>query len=294
MADWFWRRLTHGTQHLRQHASWAPFATSGWGERCLAVGQDHPLYAKQGRTITPWAVEQDGHSLALFLKSHYRQPRWRGLLAAIFPSGDWSPALEEWTNLSWAHDHGVPVPVPIAAGQMVRPWGKLQSFLAVENLVGMVALHEAIPIAEAALDTATFRSWKKGLAVELARLSRLLHDRRRFHKDLYLCHFFIAEDDCRNPPAHWRDRVRMIDLHRLAHHPLTWRWWQAKDLGQLLFSSFWPGVDDRDRLAFWRAYFGPARRSFAVRMLARVVRFRAKKYLRHEQRPKHRDPQPAA
>jgi len=295
LSDLFWRRLARGLRKLRHHSPWEDFAGADWDERCLAVGSDHPLYAKQGRTITPWDLQQNGRTLAVFLKCHYRLPRWHGVMAALWPRGNWSPALQEWVNLEWAQAHGVPVPQPLAVGEIVRPWGKLQSFLAVENLVGMAALHEAIPMAQAALDPQTFRRWKRGLAIELARLSRLLHDQRRFHKDLYLCHFFIAEEDTRTPPADWAGRVRMIDLHRLSHHPLTWRWWQAKDLGQLLFSSIWPGVDDRDRAVFWRAYRGQKRRTWHVRWLERLIRFRARTYLKHEERAKGRsqeaDPQ---
>ena len=100
-------------------------------------------------------------------------------------------------------------------------------------------------------DAAVFRQWKRTLAAEMARLTRMLHDRRCFHKDLYLCHFYIARDDTLAVPLEgWRGRVYLIDLHRLAHHPLTWRIWQTKDLAQLLYSSDIVGVDARDRLYF--------------------------------------------
>src|SRR5205807_2420776 len=146
-----------------------------------------------------------------------------------------------------------PVPDVVAAGEFLRPLGKLQSMLAIEELSGMLALHQAIPLAARRLSDANFRIWKAGLAREMARLTRFLHERHYYHKDLYLCHFYMPETDTAAVPA-WPGLVHMIDFHRLGHHPLTSPWWRVKDLGQLLYSSDVPGVDIRDRLRFWRYY----------------------------------------
>src|SRR5947208_12866688 len=72
LSDLFWQRLGRGLRKLRHHSPWEDFAGANWDERCLAVGSDHPLYAKQGRTITPWELKQNGQTLAVFLKCHYR------------------------------------------------------------------------------------------------------------------------------------------------------------------------------------------------------------------------------
>ena len=153
---------------------------------------------------------------------------------------------------------GLPVPLAVAGGEFIGPWGRLQSFIAVEELTDMLPLHEAVPAAAAALDPTTFRRWKRGLIQEMASISLDLHRRRCFHKDLYLCHFYIAETDTRRIPE-WSGRVRLIDLHRLARHPWTWLWWRSKDLAQLLYSSDVLGVTARDRMQFWRDYLGPDR-----------------------------------
>ena len=87
----------------------------------------------------------------------------------------------------------------------------------------------------------------------MASISLDLHRRRCFHKDLYLCHFYIAEEDVRRLPE-WAGRVRLIDLHRLARHPWTWPWWQSKDLAQLLYSSDVPGVTAPTGYSFARLH----------------------------------------
>jgi heptose I phosphotransferase len=79
-------------------------------------------------------------------------------------------------------------------------------------------------------------------------------------------------------------RIVLIDLHRLAEHRLWSDWWRWKDLGQLLFST--EGVDgiiDRDRLRFWKRY----RRLVGIkrsRWQARMIRFRAARYLAHNRK----------
>jgi heptose I phosphotransferase len=248
------------------------------------------FHAKQGRSTCRWKLPESpgqpaSSGLTVYLKRHYRLPWWQGLLATLWPAGNWSPAYQEWQHLEWAHQQGVPVPRVVAAGEFIGPWCRLRSFLAVEELADMLPLHEAIPLAGQRLAPLEFRRWKRSLVAELARLTRLLHDRRTFHKDLYLCHFYIARADTGALPD-WRGRVYLIDLHRLTRHPLTWRLWQVKDLAQLLYSTDVPGLDDRDRLCFWRDYRGPGPWRPAQTWLRALVLFKWRRYSRHNARRK--------
>jgi heptose I phosphotransferase len=249
------------------------------------------FHAKQGRSTGRWILYADGREsrrLSVYLKRHYRLPWWDRLLASFWPGGGRSPAFQEWEHLEWARRVGVPTPEAVAAAEYVGPWGRLRSVLAVEELDGMVPLQEAVPLAAAALAPADFRRWKRGLIAEMARLTRLLHDRRRFHKDLYLCHFYIARADAAVAEPAWRGRVFLIDLHRLGRHPWTWPWWRIKDLAQLLYSTEIAGIDTRDRLYFWQAYRGPWPRRGADRWLVRLVLFKWRRYRRHNARQKAR------
>jgi hypothetical protein len=278
-----WRRLTRGVRRLRQASDWTDFAGPDWAERIMAEHVTDRLFRKQGRSIARWTLTAaDGRRLIVYLKRHYRLAWWRGKLAMLFPQRAWSPGLQEWEHLQWAADQGLPVPRAVAAGELIGPWGRLQSFLAVEELSGMLALHEAIPLAQQQLDTLAFARWKRSLAAEMARLTRALHGRRVFHKDLYLCHFFIREDDTRRLPDSWQGRVVVIDLHRLARHRWTAWWWKIKDLGELLYSSEIPGVTARDRLAYWRAY--GTGRGWMGCLLGWCVRLKWRLYRRHNQK----------
>jgi hypothetical protein len=278
-----WQRLRHGVRQLRSRSDWIDLAGADWADRIMSVAVTDRFHAKQGRSTGRWILHEDGRRLAVYLKRHYRLPWWHGLLAAFWPDGRWSPALQEWDHLEWARSVGLPVPAPVAAAEYIGPWGRLQSCLAVEELGDMLPLNEAMPLAAERLDAATFRRWKADLAIEMARLTWELHGRRRFHKDLYLCHFYLHRDDTQTLPR-WPGRVWLIDLHRLAHHPWTWRFWQIKDLAQLCYSSEIAGVDGRDRLRFWRAYLTAGANSLGGTRLRRAILFKAGRYRRHNQK----------
>ena len=272
------------TAILHESADWPAFAGADWSRTILTVPVTDRFHAKQGRSIGRWTLTSAaGNQLVVYLKRHYELPRRNGFLARLFPNSAWSPGLQEWQHLRRAAAAGLPVPRAVASGEFRGPGLKLQSFLAVEELTDMLALHEAIPLACGRLSPERFAIWKCGLIRELARLSRELHRQRLFHKDLYLCHFYIAEADTRAVPADWRGRVTMIDFHRLGHHRLGWHWYVSKDLAQLLYSSHVTGIDTKDRLRFWKQYrsgeWNPAARPPS--WLLRMVIWKWKQYRRH-------------
>jgi tRNA A-37 threonylcarbamoyl transferase component Bud32 len=288
-SDSLWRRLLLGVRRWRQRPDWPHFAGANWAERIMDLAVTDRFHAKQGRSAGRWIVTNSAaeqtRRLSVYLKRHYELSWWRGWLATLWPWRNWSPAWQEWRQLEWARQQGVPVPRSVAVAEYVGPWGKLRSCLAVEELAGMLPLPQAIPLAAVRQDARSFRHWKRGLAAEMARLTRMLHDRRCFHKDLYLCHFFIPSQDTRGVPAEgWRGRLHLIDLHRLAHHPLTWRILQTKDLAELLYASGIVGVDARDRLAFWRAYCGDGPHRPRCWWTRWFVLYRWRRYCRHNAR----------
>lgn len=279
----FFRRLLHGFKKVRQLPEWESFVGPDWGDRIMSESILDRRHAKQGREIGRWTLSNaDGRKLVVYVKRHHRLPRRHGLLAALFPRSAWSAGLQEWDHLAWATEQGIPVPRAIAAGELVDPWGRIRSFLAVEELTGMLALHEAIPLAQANLDAITFQRWKRSLATELARLAWVLHRQSVYHKDLYLCHFFIAETDCNRLPEQWCDRVFMIDFHRMGRHWFLRERRRVKDLAQLLYSSEIAGVTPRDRVAFWRAYRKAA--GIHGRFTAKWIRWKWRLYRRHNAR----------
>lgn len=286
-AGRFWHRLRRGRRVVHREPDWDDFAGPGWIDGIMTETVTDRYHAKQGRSIGRWTLTApDGRTLVVYLKRHYVLPRIRGLLSALAPGRPWSPGLEEWEHLRWARANGLPVPRAVAVGEFLGPWGRLQSFLAVEELTGMLPLHEAIPLAQRRLTTSAFACWKRGLVAELARLARELHSRRAFHRDLYLCHFYVPDADTRRVPGSWPGRVWMIDFHRLAFRGyFRRRDSQVKDLAQLLYSTFdVPGVTARDRVRFWKLYCRGWDDSTAGRWVRAAAVAKARRYESHNAR----------
>jgi lipopolysaccharide kinase (Kdo/WaaP) family protein len=282
MADGFIDRLTRGVWSECRAADWAALVAAG-GDAIMAATSRDRFHAKQNRSIVRWTLRTGDRPLVVYLKRHFRDRPFRGWLATLLGGHQWSAASLEARNLDWAAANGFCTPRIASVGEKIGPRGRLQSYLALEELSGMVALHEAIPAAANRLPPSAFAFWKRGLTVALATTIARLHRLRRFHKDLYLCHFFVPERSTQSAPPSWDAELAMIDLHRLSHHPLTGAWWRLKDLAQLLYSSDIVGVTARDRLRFARLYAGAQRNSLGWRLTRWAVGVRWRNYRRHNE-----------
>lgn len=270
-------RLVRGTRwswRSERHTSTLPADLDATVMSLESADRHH---AKQGRLTARVRFDAGAASLSVYLKRHYQLPWLNRLAALLHPAGRHSPASAEWAHLERARSLGIPVPEVVAVGEWVGPWGALRSYLMVAELVGHSPLHEAIPELASTLEPAAFETLKRSLVIEMAEIAAKLHDAHAFHKDLYLCHFFLD----RSPIPRQGRRLCLIDLHRLAVHRWTAPRWRWKDLGQLLFSTLGvPGIEDRDRLRFWMHYRRRSKMLFPGLQL-RFVRGKAALYLAH-------------
>ena len=165
-----WRRLRRGVRLLRRQPDWDRFAGEGWPDSIMQEPLTDREHKKQGRSIGRKVFADGRATLSVYLKRHFKLSRWAGLKATLFPGGAHSPGLQEWQHLCWAKAQGFPVPRPVAAGQFVGPWFRLQGFLAVEELHGMLPLHEALPRSARTLDARSYA--RDGNARGLVRRTR--------------------------------------------------------------------------------------------------------------------------
>ena len=116
---------------------------------------------------------------------------------------------------------------------------------------------------------------RRVLLLRVADIVRRLHRSGANHRDLYLCHFWLADagEDIENKPLY------LIDLHRMQFRRRVPRRWLVKDLGGLYYSAMVCGLSRNDRLRFIRAYSGGDLKQADWRLWRSVER-RARRMLR--------------
>lgn len=271
-----WRRWASGHRWSWMNERFRANLPTDFDESAMDRQVSDRFHAKQGRSTARLRLDAPNGQgrVSGYLKRHSQLP-WRTRLAAwLDPEGRHSPAAVEWVRLEQARALGIDVPQVIAVGERSGPRASLQCYLYVAELEGREELHLAIP---KLARSPNFAARKRELVRELAELAAKLHNAFWFHKDLYLCHLFLDWDRLEASG----DRLSLIDLQRLQRHPIAAARWRAKDLGQLLYSTFGvEGIDDRDRLRFWMHY----RRLTtlrAPRLQAAWARSKAMRYWRH-------------
>src|SRR5262249_54103002 len=139
-------RLTRGVWRECRADDWAALVAAA-GDAIMAAMSRDRFHAKQNRSIVRWTLRSGERPFVTYLKRHFRGPLVRGWLATLFGGHHWSAASHEAQHLDWAAANGFRTPRIASVGEKIGPWGKLQSYLALEELAGMIALHEAIPAA---------------------------------------------------------------------------------------------------------------------------------------------------
>lgn len=227
---------------------------------------------KQGRSTGRYSVPTAGDGVvAVYIKKYFRMPWWQRWCLPL----DRFAGLLELKNLRRVARLGISVPEPIAAGADRRH--PCRSLLAIRELTGYAPLNEFIPAWLAGGLGARRSEARRRLVEQIAEIARRLHLAQLYHRDFYLCHFFIRE----LPAQSALFDLVLIDLTRLKRSRLSR--WRVKDLAQLLYSSDLPGISMSDRLRFFKHYLRAPRLDRPARRLLRHIERKAAGYLRHNE-----------
>lgn len=177
---------------------------------------------------------------------------------------------------------GIPTMRWVACGQRMRGVLEQRSFGITEAIEGDSLEHLA---ARARSDPSAVPAWteRREIILQLALLTRLLHQSALFHRDLYLSHVFLSRNAGGEVVLHLIDLARMIERRRNRQR------WRIKDLASLDYSAPHPLITRADRLRFLYDYLSARGRSKrVVRRLIRSIRRRTKRIARHDARRSRR------
>jgi heptose I phosphotransferase len=155
-------------------------------------------------------------------------------------------ARNEWLALLKLAEVGVPSMTPVLFCESGFNPAQRRSAILTKSLENTISLEFYEP-------DCVQTKWK--LTNRVALMGRAMHGAGINHRDFYLCHFLMVQDQVEMPVLH------LIDLHRAQIRQRVPRRWMVKDLGALLFSAFDKKLTKRDLFRFIRAYRGDLRAS---------------------------------
>ena len=115
---------------------------------------------------------------------------------------------------------------------------------------------------------------KREFILRLADFIRRFHETGYRHRDLYLCHIFLSDNET----------LYLIDLHRTFKPNLTSKRYQVKDLAQLHYSCPSDKISHTDRLRFYLAYTQKEKLSFSDKAFIRKIHAKALHIARHDRK----------
>ncbi|MFO0945036.1 MAG: lipopolysaccharide kinase InaA family protein [Planctomycetota bacterium] len=288
-----------------------PRSDSELYDAIASLASSDDFHAKQGRSTGRCSLPTPRGPRNVYVKRYYTLPWWQ----RRFFSLDQFPGPLEQRNLDLAKSLGILVPEPILAGaDRSRP---CKSFLVIGELEGFVPLHLYLPRRFAretgSIDElASWNGFKRRLSEKMVDICRRLHGASLYHRDLYLCHFFIREtsdsrtrdivenelsapriateirpaDDVSRSIGRRSDvpsfDLALIDFGRLLQS--SRQRWLVKDLAQLLFSADLPGITRDDQIRFLELYLETQSSAQGYQRLAHRIQSKAARYHRHNAR----------
>lgn len=148
-------------------------------------------------------------------------------------------AIEKVTSL------GIATTPLVAYGQRGMNPAKLQSFILTEDLGDITSLEDLCANWKEDPPDASF---KRRLIIAAATVAKKIHEAGVNHRDFYLCHLCLDNENISDI------NLCLIDLHRVIIHSTPSEKANIKDIAALYFSSMDVGLSVRDYLRFRRHY----------------------------------------
>lgn len=275
-------------------------ADPNWRPRLRALGLDSlgPLLEE-----SPAAGRHPGEWTALTKAGLGGRERWRWRpshadvtadvyvkrYAATGLGGQWDRIYRQSARHSrayWEYERSrelagacIAAPRAVAYAEEMNGWLERRSTVLLEAVRGEPLDQYWVRACEAALPL-TRGLARFDLMRRIGRFVAAFHGTGLCHRDLYLCHLFIASDGATGDPP----QFAIIDLAR-THRPRLLRYrWLFKDLAQFEYSARWTGFSRSDRLRALCAYLSLDPGHARVRWYVRRIMKKADVIERRERR----------
>lgn len=201
---------------------------------------------------------------AIYLKRYNHPPISRQIAGWLQWGRRLSCADLDRIPADWLARIGIQTPKIIACGTR---WGRVfekQSFIMTEEIAG-TSLEKRLPACLTDVNPLQDPAPRREILDRLADWVAVFHQNGFCHRDLYLSHIFLTDEN------QWV----LIDLHRTFRPRLFRRRWRLKDLTQLYYSAPGRQISRSDRLRFYLRYVGRTRLTEADRRLLRTIKRKA-------------------
>lgn len=177
---------------------------------------------------------------------------------------------------------GIRTPKVIAYGAEWNGGQEKRSFILTEEIPGGVSLEKKLPECLTNLNPLELVQERRAFLHKLADWVRTLHGTGLCHRDLYLAHIFLTD----------QEELVLIDLHRTFRPRLGAARYRRKDITQLYYSAPGRTISRADRLRFYLRYAGHKKLTTADRRFIGGVKKKAWRMADHD--IKHGRPVPFA
>lgn len=230
-------------------------------DRIMADADGEMMRSVPGRsTVRRVLRAADGREVTLYLKRYETEylSRWDRCMRLLRLPGADDEAMHEWRMIHELRQHGFNTPVPVAVGQSRHRGVVTRSFLITEGIpngeMGYQHVRDADPRA------------RRILVDRLAALAGKFHREGFIHRDFYLYHIFVVDQDQGGDP-----RLYLIDLQRVMGPGEFNARWIIKDLAALGYTAQQVGVTRSQMMRFFLGYRQIQRLGRKDKRLARRV-----------------------
>jgi len=177
--------------------------------------------------------------------------------------------------------NSIAVARPIAVGQKSNWLGEKRSFVIIEELPQADALERLLPDKAERQKDYWLLGDNKELLKRIAALVGRFHQKGFYHRDLYLAHIFLGNNN------RGEEILSLIDLQRVFKPLIFRRRWWVKDLAQLYYSGR-DYFSRTDIIRFLREYLQTRRLTPEQKQMARMIYRKAQRIARHDCKRKMR------